>query len=150
MNVYMPILFLMALCLVIAGRYFARKSAFRGRIPKAFDEIYNSEVKEYGVTYETFEKIYNALGRFYSVDARVIHPSDPLKIFFDIDTWDIGEKTDMMDEWLFETFNLGAKGYKMNTVLDLLVAAERAGDNGEEKEGQRPLKIIENNWDGSN
>ena len=120
----------LAFIAVFVSKFIARKLVFRGRVPVAIEEIYNSAVKKYDVRYETFQKIYKALGDCYKVDPRFIQPSDPMKKFFDIDTWELGEGTNRLEDWLGKTFEIERKKVDIGTVLDLLLLAEQHNKKG--------------------
>lgn len=90
-----------------------------------FEEIYNVYIKDYKVGYETFVEVYNTLSNAYSVNPKLIRPSDSLKKFFDIDSWDLDAGTEKMEEWLVKNLKIATPKKEIKTVLDLLILVER-------------------------
>ena len=113
-----------ALVFVIAYRTLLRKQSFKDREPLPLEDIYRTVGDQHHIQFNTFAEVYKALGDCYSVDPRLIRPSDSLKKLFDIDSWDLGEGTQRMEAWLAKAFGEIRSGNPMQTVLDLLVRAE--------------------------
>ena len=53
----------------------------------------------FGVSFEAFEEAYQLISQAYKVDIQKIRPEDPMKIYFDIDSYHSGDGT----EWIVET-----------------------------------------------
>lgn len=106
MHFLIAIFFITSLVIFIFSKYVARKNEFKKRRLIELPELYDSDIASYGINYETFKKIYNALGNSYSIDPRLIRSNDPLKKFFKIDSWDLDAGTEKMEEWLCKEFNL--------------------------------------------
>lgn len=102
----------------------AQKRVFKGRQPLSLEEIFDSLDQKHQIEFETFVKVYKALGEFYHVDPSIIRPEDALKIFFDIDSWDLDTGTEKMEKWLRDTFNIAWGKKQLLTVLDLLIFIE--------------------------
>ena len=135
----------LAVCaiIVLAGKFLSRRLAFSHRKPMSLDDIYQTIASEYRITYDTFVNVFRALGDNYSIDPRLIRPEDSLKKLFDVDSWDLGERTLKMEKWLLSTFDIPEGGRDLKTVLDLLMILEgrqkcgpptqdpgRSGNNG--------------------
>lgn len=125
MTTFMLAILLFSLVVVIISKHLTRKLAFKGRQPQTLEEIFNSEVKVHGIRYETFTEVYNALGDYYSLDPKRIRLQDPLKKFIDIDSWELGEGTKRINEWLSKNFGIENKQENIDTVLDLLMLIEK-------------------------
>lgn len=89
-----------------------------------FEEIYNVYVKNYDVKYETFIEVFKALGNSYSINPQLIRPTDSLKIFFDIDSWDLDVGREKMEEWIVKILKIERPKKEIKTVIDLLILAE--------------------------
>jgi hypothetical protein len=83
-------------------------------------------VARHGISYETFERVYQHLGDCYRVAPELIRPTDTIKLFTNLDSWDLGRGTERFDSWLLDTFNLD-QSRKPVSVLDLLIIVETAG-----------------------
>lgn len=114
-----------ALIFLFAYKRKMRKQYFRGREPMSLEKIYNSYIKKYGIKYETFEKVYRKLGDSYSIDSQLIRPSDPMKMFFNIDSWDLDAGTEKIEEWLEKTLKMDVPKKEIKTVLDFLIYVEK-------------------------
>jgi len=115
-----------AVAIVVACRLLARPWAFRGRSRLPLRQIFTDTVSGHGIMYETFERIYHSLGKCYRVDPQLIRPTDPIKLFTNLDSWDLWHGTEQFDSWLLETFNVD-RSRKPESVLDLLMIVETAG-----------------------
>jgi len=109
---------------LFAYKRIIRKQSFRDRKPMTFEEIYNAYVKNYDIRYETFIEVFKALGNSYSVNPQLIRPTDHLKIFFDIDSWDLDAGTDKINDWLVKTLKIENPNKEIKTVSDLLILVE--------------------------
>ena|SRR5712691_7240089 len=115
-----------AVAVVGACRSLARPWAFRGRTRLPLRQIFTDSVSGHGITYETFERVYQRLGECYRIDPELIRPTDAIKLFMNLDSWDLWRGTERFDSWLLETFNLD-RSRKPVSVLDLLTIVETAG-----------------------
>jgi hypothetical protein len=108
---------------IVGFRWFARKKSFGHREPLELVDIYRDIEDQ--VDFETFMAVYKALGEAYRIDARLIRPTDALKHFFDVDSWDLDSGTDQMNQWLAR-YDVRKQEHAPVTVLDLLVLASAA------------------------
>jgi hypothetical protein len=115
-----------AAAIVGACRLLARPWAFRGRSRLPLRQMFTHTLSGHQMTYETFERVYQGLGRCYRVDPELIRPTDPIKLFMNLDSWDLWHGTQQFDSWLLETFNIDPS-QRPEAVLDLLMIAETAG-----------------------
>lgn len=124
-TILISILFL-SMLMFLASRYLVRRFAFKNREPRTLEDVYNSDAKTCGIRYDTFSDVYRALGACYSIDNKLVRPHDPLKKFFDVDSFDLDAGTERLDEWLSKTFGIEGRQEKIDTVLDLLVLIEKS------------------------
>lgn len=118
-------LLLLGCIFIFVYKRIIRKQFFKDRKPTSLEDIYNTYVKDHKIKYETFAEVYKLLGDSYSVDPRLIRPTDPLKKFFDIDSWDLDVGTEKMNDWLTKTLKIETPPKKeIKTVLDLLIFVE--------------------------
>ena len=79
-----------------------------------------------GVGCETFEKVFNIIGQAYRVDPRKLRPSDKLQVLYDLDTWDIGQGTEELNEQLAKEFGITKFKAEPKTILDLILEIEKS------------------------
>jgi hypothetical protein len=77
-------------------------------------------IREHGISYETFCRVYEALGRSFSLDPRLIRPSDSFKGILAFDSWALWVGKERMEKWLTDNFELTEAGAPIGTVTDLL------------------------------
>jgi hypothetical protein len=119
-----------AFAVVGACRVLARPWAFRGRSRLPLRQMFTDAVSGHGIAFETFERVYENLGRCYRIDPELIRPTDPIKLFTNLDSWELWHGTEQFDSWLLENFNIDPSR-KPESVLDLLKIAEAAGQRGQ-------------------
>ena len=117
-------LLLLAFIFILVYKRIIRKQFFRNRKPMALEDIYSTYVKNHGIQYETFVEAYKALADSYSVNSNLIRPSDSLKMFFDIDSWNLDAGTDKINDWIVKTLKIESPNKEIKTVLDLLILVE--------------------------
>jgi len=49
---------------------------------------------------ETVHEVWTRLGVFYSLDPRLIRPTDPLRLFNDVDSWMLWRGTEALEAWI--------------------------------------------------
>jgi hypothetical protein len=86
---------IMALLLL---RYLARRRAFGGRPLLPLTEIQASMCPV--LSLETVHEVWTRLGVFYSLDPRLIRPTDPLRLFNDVDSWMLWRGTEALEAWI--------------------------------------------------
>lgn len=104
-----------AVAAVVIGKSLATKSALRGRTPEPLETLYGPVRDQ--VSFEIFSEVLSVLGRVYSIDPRLLRPTDTFAALGKIDSWTLGQAEDQVGKWLKE------KGVeappRLQTVLDL-------------------------------
>lgn len=113
--------FVVAVCRVGLRRQFVR-----GREPMDLHGIFERDVRERGISYETFRRVYEALGRSFSLDPRLIRPSDSFKDILAFDSWALWVGKERMEKWLADNFEVREAGAPIGTVMDLLRLAQES------------------------
>ena len=105
-----------AVVVVVVFKSLATRSFLRGRTPEPLEELY-APVKDQ-VSFETFSEVLSVLGHAYSIDPRLLRPTDTFSALGKIDSWTLGKAEDQVGKWLRE------KGVeappRLQTVLDLV------------------------------
>ncbi len=65
--------------------------------------------------------------KFYGINATYIRPNDPLKKFFDVDSFKLDAGTEKFEEWLKNNFEFPNFFSPPKTILDLLIFLEKTG-----------------------
>ena len=109
-----------------------QRRAFRQRKLRDLSEVYESEVRQRGVDRETFEDVMNAVAKCFSLDPRVIKPTDSLRAFKAMDSWYLWHGWDQLEDWLARRGAEAPPNPPPKTVLDLIeyVARIPAGKTG--------------------
>jgi len=115
MAAWLLVLLLLIGLIVWVFRIFSRKSFSKNHEMRQLDDIYE-EVKGH-ISFDTFSEIWLKVGEAFSIDPRLIKPSDTLKALCNIDSWDLGRGEDVLSEWI-EQKHLG-RPPALTTVLDL-------------------------------
>ncbi len=121
----------LALCVlgavvVVAWRVGLRRQLVRGREPMDLEGLFERDVRERGISYETFHRVYEALGRSFSLDPRLIRPSDSFKDILAYDSWALWVGKERMEKWLADNFEVREAGAPIGTVMDLLRLAQES------------------------
>ena len=74
-----------------------------------------------------YEKVVNAIGVAYQIDPRLLRPSDSLKKLYGLDSWDLGEGTMQLNDWVKQNFGITRFEIEPKTIIDLLVALAKQG-----------------------
>lgn len=106
---------------VIAFRLFAIRRIGLNRTPVDLQEIHGTVADK--VSLETFKLVYHMLGEAYKVEPQIIRPGDPLKRFFDSDSWTLDMGTERLNKWL-QSIGIKEINAQPATVLDLLILVE--------------------------
>ena len=78
-----------------------------------------------GASLEVFEKVLNVLGQAYDIDPGKLRPSDELKTFYHLYSWDLGEGTERLNNRLFEEFSITKFEVEPESILELVVKVEK-------------------------
>ena len=110
---------LLSLLLLTKRRFLQR------RTPVELSTIFQSDLKGTSMDYETFRRVYEAVGQSYSLDPRLIRPSDSFKDFAAFDSFVLWKGKETMEKWLDDNFvfpksEQRAAARQVNTVNDLL------------------------------
>jgi len=83
---------------VIAFRFFAIRRIGLNRTSVDLQEIHSSVADR--VSLDTLKLVFRMLGDAYGVEPRLIRLEDPLKRFFDSDSWRLDIGTEKLNKWL--------------------------------------------------
>src|SRR5436309_8259014 len=83
-----------------------RRRFVRGREPMDLEGLFERDVKAHGISYQTFRRVYEALGRSFSLDPRLIRPSDSFKDILAFDSWTLWMGQERMEKWLTDNFEV--------------------------------------------
>ena len=106
---------------VIVFRLFAVRRLRLNRKPLDFQEIHLAVADQ--VSLDTLTLVFQMLGDAYGVEPRLIRPNDPLKRFFDLDSWTLDMGTEKLNKWL-QSIGMAHVDAQPTTVLDLLLLVE--------------------------
>lgn len=118
-----------AVVVVTAARWMGKRSILSGRKPISLAEMYQQDAARNGVSYEVFEKVLDVIGRAYRIDPRMLRPSDKLKVLYDLDSWDLGEGTETLNERVAKDFGITQFEAKPKTIAELVVEIEKNKDS---------------------
>ncbi len=116
---------LVAAIIILVFKKFHRKQVFKGRNLLSLEEIYNDGIIEYGISFELFKKLSHSMGEAYNFDPRLLRPDDQLKMFFDLDSWDLDEGTNSLNKFIENDLGITFIGNVPNTFLDLLISLDK-------------------------
>src|SRR5882724_5061261 len=100
---------------ILIFRGLTKRSAFSGRVPAPLEEVY-APVKDQ-VSFEVFSEVWSTLGKAYSIDPRLLRPTDTFNTLSKMDSWTLGKGEGDMAKWL-EQRGLGTPP-RVQTVLEL-------------------------------
>jgi hypothetical protein len=115
MGIWLAGILVVSVVSVLAFKALARRSHVRGREPQSLADMHSS-IKDQ-VSQEVFNEVWLKIGEAFSIDPRLIRPSDLLRSLSNIDSWDLGEGEDALNLWLDQK-HLGTPP-PLETVLDL-------------------------------
>lgn len=110
-----------AIAAVVALRYASRRRVAKRHLPLELEVMHSLLAPP--VSFKTFSEVLGALGSAYALDPRTIRPEDPLKVFLDLDSWNLGAGTEKLDSWMANAGVVSAD-VRPATVLDLLLLIE--------------------------
>ncbi len=114
-----------AIAVVMAARWMSKRSILSGREPINLAEMYQRDAARISGSYEVFEKILGMIGRAYRIDPRMLRPSDKLKSLYDIDSWDLGEGTETLNEQVAKSFGITHFEAEPKTIAELVAEIEK-------------------------
>jgi len=117
--------FVFAVLVVILARWVIKRHILRGRKPINLKVMYQQNMVDMDVRYEIFERVLNIIGQSYKLDPELLRPSDELKLFYDLDSWDLGEGTETINELVIKEFGLTYFDVKPKTILELIIEIEQ-------------------------
>jgi hypothetical protein len=110
-----------AWALVRVGRKVARQNRFRGRLPIELDRQFES----FGTgSLTTFVATFQALGRAFEIDPRVLRAEDSLRSLDELDSWDLGHANEVLNEWLADELHITQLKGTPTTIGELVTAVE--------------------------
>ena len=115
MGIWLLILFALSAVVILCFRALSRKSFLKGREPKPLVDIH-AEVQDQ-VSVDVFNEVWLKVGEIFAIDPGLIKPTDTLKAFGSVDSWDLGKGEDALGQWI-EQERLGTPP-TLTTMLDL-------------------------------
>lgn len=110
-----------AMLIIVVARLVSKRNIVKKRKLISLLETYQHEVVGFGVSYEIYEKVVNAIGMAYRIDPRLLRPSDSLKKLYSLDSWDLGEGTMRLNDWVAQNFGISRFEVEPKTIIDLLI-----------------------------
>lgn len=114
-------LVLVAVAVVAAARWMSKRNTLSGRNSISLADIYQQDMTATGASLEVFEKVLNVLGQAYDIDPGKLRSSDKLKTFYDLDSWNLGEGTERLNNRLVEEFGITKFEVEPESILELVV-----------------------------
>jgi len=114
-----------AVAVVTAARWLSKRNILSGRKPISLVEMYQQDATSIGVSYEVFEKVLDVIGQAYRVDPRMLRLSDKLKALYDLDSWDLGEGTEELNERVAKDFGIVHFETEPKTIAELISEIEK-------------------------
>ncbi len=115
MGLWLLIALAAAIAAILLFRGLARRSAFAGRTPAPLEEIYRSVKGQ--VSFEAFSEVWSTLGKAYSIDPRLLRPTDTFNALNRMDSWTLGKGEEEIGKWI-EHKGLGTPP-ELHTILAL-------------------------------
>ena len=115
------ILVIVAVAVVAAARWMSKRNALSGRNSISLADMYQQDMTATGASLEVFEKVLNVLGQTYDIDPGKLRSSDKLRTFYDLDSWDLGEGTERLNDRLVEEFGITKFEVEPESILELVV-----------------------------
>ncbi len=97
MSLWFVIIFLVAVGIVLCGRFFSKMNFFRRRVPASLEKLYSTVSSK--MPFEVFSEVWLKIGEAYSIDARLILPNDKFKDFNSFDSWYLGKGEETLALW---------------------------------------------------
>lgn len=115
----------LAVVAVVVARRVGKWSIISGREPICLEEMHQQYAEACEVSYELFEKTFSALGQAYRVDPKLLRPFDELKKLYDLDSWELGGGTEMLNESLEKNFGITRLEIEPRTIAELITEIEK-------------------------
>ena len=116
---------LVAVAVVVATRWMSKRNTLSRRNSISLADMYQQDMTATGASLEVFEKVLNVLGQAYDIDPGKLRSSDKLKIFYDLDSWDLGEGTEKLNNRLIEEFGVMKFEVEPQSIRELVVEIGR-------------------------
>ena len=117
MGLWLAVAVAVGIAAVVLSRSLARKRFAADRQPIPL-EVLASQL-DGDLSTDVVTEVWTAVGAAYGIDPKMIRPDDDLKRLAAIDSWDLGQGEDKLDEWL-RTKNLEGRP-QIKTMKDLAV-----------------------------
>jgi hypothetical protein len=114
-----------AVVVVMVARWMSKRSVLGGRKPIGLEEMHRQYAARADVSYELFERVFNTVGQAYRIDPELLRPSDKLKKLYDLDSWELGEGTETLNERLEKDFGITHFEGEPQTIAELVVEIEK-------------------------
>ena len=114
-------LVLVAVAVIAATRWMSKRNTLSRRNSIRLADMYQQDMTATGANLEVFEKVLNLLGQAYDIDPGKLRSSDKLKTFYDLDSWDLGEGTERLNDRLVEEFGITKFEVEPESILELVV-----------------------------
>lgn len=118
-------LVLVAVAVVAVTRWMSKRNTLSRRNSISLADMYQQDMTATGASLEVFEKVLNVLGQAYDIDPGKLRSSDKLKMFYDLDSWDLGEGTERLNDRLVEKFGITKFEVEPESILELVVEVEK-------------------------
>lgn len=116
-------LVLVAIAVIVATRWMSKRNTLSRRNSISLADMYQQDMTATGASLEVFEKVLNVLGQAYDIDPGKLRSSDELKTFYDLDSWDLSEGTERLNDRLVEEFGITKFEVEPESILELVVEA---------------------------
>lgn len=113
-------LVVVAVAVVAAARWISKRNTLSGRKPISLADMYQQDMATTGTSLEVFEKVLNVIGQAYGIDPRKLRPSDELKTLYGLDSWDLGEGTERLNNQLAEEFGITKFEVEPKSIMELV------------------------------
>lgn len=122
MGWWLAIAFVISIAVLLALRSLTKRSFLRRRTASPLEDLHAS-VKDQ-VSFEVFSEVWEAVGRAYSIDPRLIRPTDTFSELSKADSWVLGKGEDDLTAWVGKR-GLG-RPRQLSTVMDLATWVQRS------------------------
>ena len=120
----------LALGVVVAGRWAGKQSFLKNRKPIDIAQMYEESASNSDVGFDTFVEVINEIGAAYHIDPRLLRPSDLLQKLYELDSWNVDEGTNRLNEQLMKHFGISSLRNDPKSIIELVA----------EIDSQRPEK----------
>lgn len=117
--------FVTSMIIFAVARFVNKRNIVKKRELISLLEVYQHDVAGFSVSYEIYQNVVNAIGAAYRIDPRLLRPSDSLKKLYDLDSWNLGEGTMQLNDWVAQNYGITRFEIEPKTIIDLLVALSK-------------------------